>query len=502
MEPSDNAVESIENVVLSFLQQLVDVSGQEFDEKTPAHERRAKSKIQLELANRRTKGSTKTLTYPRKCNTGSVRPMAQLLRVLDLAHEAIIEDIPMTKRDMFYNDVQLFKSQRTVDTLVDDLAATFDLDRSSLNVRASSKGLICGSGLTIRLTTGETVQSTDTEGTLIPVGEDIESFGLDEDVDWVLIVEKEAVFQTLCRLKISDHEEMPGRGLLITGKGYPDIATRHLVKTLADCLPSRIPIMALVDADPYGLDILSVYNYGSQALKHENERLAAGGKIAWIGVWASEISRLGVDKEKLLPISKGDEKKAYAMLERSSDVLPSQWKKELQHMLFNRCKAEIEILSTMITVGENGQTKDGSKYAAAIDITTSKRNSTADMSSSGSSMVMHMDIEAKTHSQGRGFNNRHSHEGLVSDITSGTPTEQCAAMTHMISGCATELSYGATINSFGPTRTDAHLSAPRGTRNRLFVYLRDKIKKLVDEFKARCAMDDDVDGDMELSLDL
>lgn len=90
--------------------------------------------------------------------------------------------------------------------------------------------------------------------------------------------------------------------------------------------------MALVDGDPYGLDILSVYNYGSKAMKHENDRLAAGGKIVWIGVWASEFPRcvyciglgrlprnkrvkrrLGIDKDKLLPISKGDEKKVIVM---------------------------------------------------------------------------------------------------------------------------------------------------------------------------------------------
>lgn len=52
-----------------------------------------------------------------------------------------------------------------------------------------------------------------------------------------------------------------------------------------------IPIMALVDGDPYGLDILSVYKYGSRALKHENERLAAGDRVVWIGIWASEFSR-------------------------------------------------------------------------------------------------------------------------------------------------------------------------------------------------------------------
>ncbi len=56
-----------------------------------------------------------------------------------------------------------------------------------------------------------------------------------------------------------------------------------------------IPIIALVDADPYGLDILSVYNYGSKALRHEDERLAADGKIKWLGVYCSELSRYVCD---------------------------------------------------------------------------------------------------------------------------------------------------------------------------------------------------------------
>jgi DNA topoisomerase VI subunit A len=51
----------------------------------------------------------------------------------------------------------------------------------------------------------------------------------------------------------------------------------------------RVPILALVDADPYGLDILSVYKYGSVAMRHENGRLAAGS-IEWLGVWSSELT--------------------------------------------------------------------------------------------------------------------------------------------------------------------------------------------------------------------
>lgn len=48
--------------------------------------------------------------------------------------------------------------------------------------------------------------------------------------------------------------------------------------------------MAFVDGDPYGLDILSVYRYGSRSLRHENAKLAAG-RVEWLGVRASELMR-------------------------------------------------------------------------------------------------------------------------------------------------------------------------------------------------------------------
>ena len=48
--------------------------------------------------------------------------------------------------------------------------------------------------------------------------------------------------------------------------------------------------MGIVDADPYGLDILSVYKYGSKSMQHENGKLAAT-RIKWLGLWASEEER-------------------------------------------------------------------------------------------------------------------------------------------------------------------------------------------------------------------
>ncbi|KAJ7902129.1 topoisomerase acting in meiosis [Mycena olivaceomarginata] len=270
------------------------------------------------------------------------RTTAQLFKVMDLIHEAIVDGVPATKRDMYYKDVALFKKQNVVDNLVDDLAATFEIDRADLNVRATSKGLVCGSGLTIHLNSGESVHATDTEGALIPAGEDIETFTVAEDVGWVLIVEKDAIFQTLCRVRFASHPALPGRGLIITGKGYPDVATRQLVATLSAFLPRRIPLLGLVDGDPYGIDILAVYKYGSRAMAHEVDKLAAP-RVKYLGVLASELASYGVDRDALLPITKADEKKALTMLGRP---IPAKWRKELSHMLHARRKAEIEVLAS------------------------------------------------------------------------------------------------------------------------------------------------------------
>jgi meiotic recombination protein SPO11 len=50
---------------------------------------------------------------------------------------------------------------------------------------------------------------------------------------------------------------------------------------------------ALVDADPHGIDILSVYTYGSSknAFSEDYAGLPLGGRLQWIGVKATELSR-------------------------------------------------------------------------------------------------------------------------------------------------------------------------------------------------------------------
>lgn len=47
----------------------------------------------------------------------------------------------------------------------------------------------------------------------------------------------------------------------LQGKGYPDLCTRRMVHRL--WIELHIPVLALVDADPFGLHIAAVYKFGA-----------------------------------------------------------------------------------------------------------------------------------------------------------------------------------------------------------------------------------------------
>ncbi|KAK5011168.1 endodeoxyribonuclease, partial [Cryomyces antarcticus] len=142
------------------------------------------------------------------------------------------------------------------------------------------------------------------------------------------------------------------QGIIITAKGYPDIATRALLRFLAFPSPrngfSNPPVHALVDFDPDGLGILSTYKYGSFALAHENAALTVSS-IRWLGVRSTHImTEESVHQSQgLLRLSQRDRRKASKMLEQevfAADGPECEWRRELQIMLLLNVKAEIQLM--------------------------------------------------------------------------------------------------------------------------------------------------------------
>ena len=179
------------------------------------------------------------------------------------------------------------------------------------------------------------------------------------------------------------------------GKGYPDISTREFLRLLSlstskqatiiaptvspgsssQCSMSeesnvRIHngtpnIFALVDYDPHGLNILSVYKNGSISLAHENHRLVVSG-ISYLGLMSKDLfispnqtAYTGFDHGSLR-LTGRDRRKAVSMLGKECIWNEKEWRRELQRMLFFNMKAEIQAMD----MGKNG---DGEGFITYLE---------------------------------------------------------------------------------------------------------------------------------------
>jgi len=228
------------------------------------------------------------------------------------------------------------------------------VSRIDLGVVAASKGLFAGH-LVIHTEDGRRIDGCGSaQGCLIPPGALVERLALD-DVRYVLIVEKEAVFRSLCSVDLASDARL-GNGVIITGKGYPDIATRELVNKLSTELTKEIPIVCLVDGDPHGLEILSTYRFGSAKMAFDQDKLTVE-RIQWIGIRQADLTSFEIDHRQLLPLSIHDSRKALAVM--SKPVIPCDWHRELSIMLHSHRKAEIEILSSLNSQDAGSPREDG-----------------------------------------------------------------------------------------------------------------------------------------------
>ncbi|KAA8647573.1 putative meiosis-specific topoisomerase Spo11 [Aspergillus tanneri] len=266
-----------------------------------------------------------------------------IFRILAVITEAIHTGLVISK-----SDPACFGSQRIVDTVIDDLAHTIGVDRASLNVEAAAKGLVTGHYRLLSRTHDILDGGSSEKDTLMPRIHDIDTIDI-PDVKWILILEKEVQNpgEPYCV-----NLAAAGKGILITGKGYPDLCTREFIRKVSESSrPSdKSPhIYALVDSDPDGMAIMSTYKYGSMAHTSDNARLNIPG-LRWLGLRTSDVvtdaSPLGDDA--LLRLTGRDRKKVIAMLSNNpvwaADGPEPGWRAELQQMLMLNLKAELEIL--------------------------------------------------------------------------------------------------------------------------------------------------------------
>ncbi|KAL8631872.1 hypothetical protein Q9189_002452 [Teloschistes chrysophthalmus] len=301
---------------------------------------------------------------------------AVVLRILELIHEALVNNVVVSKRNIYYKDPELFKSQKVVDRYVDILSYTFGIQRQALNVVSPPASSIPQQKDSSReisplpITTARRVHGMDIKmykyivfvkkhAMLIDRLDEIRTIDI-SGVNWVLVVEKEVLRPCLVDDAFLNchnaHEySKAGKGIILTAKGYPDVSTRGFLRLLSISSHPSPSIFALVDFDPDGIAIMSTYKHGSAALSHESDNLRVPF-VRWLGVKSIDLTAIKRntesydDRNGLLQLSMRDRKKAVKMLDQelcAEDGVEQEWRGELQVMLMLNMKGEMEMLSQL-----------------------------------------------------------------------------------------------------------------------------------------------------------
>ncbi|KAM5135860.1 meiotic recombination protein SPO11 [Mantella aurantiaca] len=283
------------------------------------------------------------------CSTRKIRsdcPQSALhfaltMKILSVIYKLVQTETYATKRDIFYDNVQLYGSQRTVDSIITEISCMLKIPRWSLHVLSTPKGCVAGDLMfTEENGTRVICSSHSSGGVLIPTNVD-RVLNMRSHARFVLIIEKDATFQ---RLLDDDFCGKCGPCILITGKGVPDLNTRLFVRKVWDTF--QIPIFTLVDGDPHGIEIMCIYKYGSVSMSFEAHNLTVPS-VAWLGLLPSDIERLHIPQQALIPLSQEDQKKLRSLATRPYVSTQPLWGRELEIMSSRKMKAEIQALTSL-----------------------------------------------------------------------------------------------------------------------------------------------------------
>ena len=256
----------------------------------------------------------------------NLKSIARILKLAVIIQNKLNQLRPCTKRELYYENVDLFKSTDIIDSNESDLCSILGICRFDLPIFPSAKGLFCGN-ITLVNKYGNRLNINNTNMNskinLINYEYLIEEFFIDDNTRnstnffqsncnnicqkyFVLIVEKETLFFNLVG-NYQFYSKFPN-AIVITGKGYPDYITKIFIKRLSEQL-NNIPFIYFGDHDPHGLEIYLNYLFGSTQSCKENSYMCIGN-LKWVGLSHENIEmilKFGlINKEIMKEISDND----------------------------------------------------------------------------------------------------------------------------------------------------------------------------------------------------
>jgi meiotic recombination protein SPO11 len=268
----------------------------------------------------------------------SVVDATRTARVMEIVFNLLKSNLHATKREVYYSDVNLFREQKYSDKIIEDVASMIQTTRDSIHVVASARGSAMGR-VTIR-DGGDLIDLTrmGTGGWAVtPFLDQLEI--VESDAEFIILSEKDAAVMRLAEAKYWNRQPC----IVLTGKGSGDIATRAFLKMLVKEL--EIPAFALVDSDPYGHYIYSVFLRGSKRLSYESPFIATP-ELKLLGVLSRDLDEYKIPKAVRIPMQPTDIKRVKDMLKEPFVRRNKPWVEDLELMLRLKEKAEIQAFAS------------------------------------------------------------------------------------------------------------------------------------------------------------
>jgi len=233
---------------------------------------------------------------------------------------------------------ETFADQAESDPVIEDVEVLLNVLREELHLYAQVKGAMVGN-IVLR-DTGDEIDCArmGSGGYAIPsiVEPDVMEF-VKCDAKFVLHVEKGTVWQ-----RFNEDKFWRTHNCILThGGGQPPRGVRRLLSRLNNEL--GLPIYCVLDNDPWGYYIYSVIKQGSINLAYESKRMAVPD-AKFVGLRSIDYERCNLSPSVQIALNDSDRKRAKQIASYPWFEQKKTWQKEIQKMLDNGFKLEVEAL--------------------------------------------------------------------------------------------------------------------------------------------------------------
>jgi len=279
-------------------------------------------------------------------NLHQAKTYMQTMLVASGCKQLIEQDKSTSIRGMYYllkhtiegTKEETFDTQADCDPVIEDLEVTLNSLREELHLYAQTKGVMVGP-ITL-VDNGDEIDCSrmGSGGYGIPSIVEADRVQFKKcDAKFILHVEKDTVWQRFNEDKFWRKYKC----ILTHGGGQPPRGVRRLLNRLHNEL--KLPVYCLLDNDPWGYYIYSVIKQGSINLAYESRRMAIPA-ARFMGLRSKDFERCDLSHSVTIALTDTDRKRAKQIAGYPWFEHKKPWQKELQKMLDNGFKLEVESL--------------------------------------------------------------------------------------------------------------------------------------------------------------